>query len=272
MNTPSPLVPQGTMPTGGKSTIRIAVLTILLVHVALIGGMLIQGCSKDASKTSADEQSSVPTMGGSSNEPQPAYPADTNPAASAPMDTNASNAAIPAMETTTSSVPPFNPATAQSTSAMPASVPTVPATSAEPVVPAPTGATTEYSVVSGDRLSTIAKNHGVSLKALEAANPGVDSRKLKIGQKLQIPAPTAGGASTEGASAGTAATETTIYTVKQGDVLIRIAKTHGTTSKAIMALNHMKSTNIRVGQKLKMPAPKSAAPSAETSAAHTTNN
>jgi len=258
------------MPTGGKSTIRIAVLTILLVHVALIGGMLIQGCSKDASKNPAEEQSSVPSMGGSNSEPQPAYPAETN--ASAPMDTNASNAAIPAL-TTTSSVPPFNPATASNASAQPVTAPSIPAAPAEPasLAPSATGSTTEYSVVSGDKLSSIAKKHGVSLKALEAANPGVDSRKLKVGQKLQIPAPTTGGASTESASAGTASSaiaETTTYTVKQGDVLARIAKTHGTTSKAIMALNHLKSSNIRVGQKLKMPAPKAAA----EASAHGTNN
>lgn len=45
-----------------------------------------------------------------------------------------------------------------------------------------------YKVQAGDTLSAIAKKHGVSLKALTEANPGVDSRRLKIGQTINIPA------------------------------------------------------------------------------------
>lgn len=55
---------------------------------------------------------------------------------------------------------------------------------------APTGGTQadgSYVVKSGDGLAKIAKSLGVSLQALEAANPGVDSRKLKVGQKLNVP-------------------------------------------------------------------------------------
>ena len=43
----------------------------------------------------------------------------------------------------------------------------------------------EYVVVSGDNLSRIAKKAGLSLKALQDLNPGVDSNKLRIGQKLK---------------------------------------------------------------------------------------
>ena len=53
---------------------------------------------------------------------------------------------------------------------------------------APETAGTEYVVVKGDSLWKIAKKNGVTLKALEAANPGVDPTKLKVGQKLSIPA------------------------------------------------------------------------------------
>lgn len=44
-----------------------------------------------------------------------------------------------------------------------------------------------YVVKSGDGLAKIAKSLGVTLSALQAANPGVDSSKLKIGQKLNVP-------------------------------------------------------------------------------------
>ena len=52
---------------------------------------------------------------------------------------------------------------------------------------APEAAGTEYVVVKGDTLGKIAKKNGVTLKALEAANPDVDPTKLKVGQKLTIP-------------------------------------------------------------------------------------
>lgn len=44
-----------------------------------------------------------------------------------------------------------------------------------------------HTIASGDTFSNIAKKYGVSLKALEDANPGVDSSKLKIGQSITIP-------------------------------------------------------------------------------------
>ena len=54
---------------------------------------------------------------------------------------------------------------------------------------APGGTVTsgEYTVVAGDTLSGIAPKVGVTLAALEAANPGVDSTRLRIGQKLKVP-------------------------------------------------------------------------------------
>ncbi len=45
-----------------------------------------------------------------------------------------------------------------------------------------------HAIVAGDTLSNLAKKYNVSLTALEAANPGVDSSHLKIGQVITIPA------------------------------------------------------------------------------------
>ena len=45
----------------------------------------------------------------------------------------------------------------------------------------------EYIVKSGDTGFKIAKANGVSTKALEAANPGVNFTKLKVGQKIKLP-------------------------------------------------------------------------------------
>jgi LysM repeat protein len=43
----------------------------------------------------------------------------------------------------------------------------------------------EYVVAKGDNLGSIAKKAGISLKAIQDLNPGVDSNKLRIGQKLK---------------------------------------------------------------------------------------
>jgi len=43
----------------------------------------------------------------------------------------------------------------------------------------------EHVVAKGETLGSIAKKAGISLKAIQDLNPGVDSNKLKIGQKLK---------------------------------------------------------------------------------------
>jgi LysM repeat protein len=49
----------------------------------------------------------------------------------------------------------------------------------------------------------------------------------------------------------------TTYVVKRGDTLTRIAKTHGTTVKAIREANNLRTDQLHVGRKLKIPAAKS---------------
>jgi LysM repeat protein len=121
------------------------------------------------------------------------------------------------------------------------------------VVPPVTPAATEYVVVKGDTLAVIAKKNGVTLKALEATNPGVVPTKLKVGQKLEIPAATT---SATAPAVGTASADTgaETYTVKSGDTLTKIAKQYGTTVKALESENNLSTTKIKVGEKLKIPA------------------
>jgi LysM repeat protein len=130
-----------------------------------------------------------------------------------------------------------------------------------PPMPAPTlvteAAGSEYVVVKGDTLAKIAKAHGVSLKALEAANPNVQPTKLHIKQKLVIPAPTANAPTATAPSMGGTGEQT--YKVKSGDTLGHLAKVYGTTVKAIEAANNLTSSGIKVGQTLKIPAKTEAA-------------
>ena len=112
-----------------------------------------------------------------------------------------------------------------------------------------------YTIAKGDIFANIAKAKGVSLKALVAANPNVGATKLKVGQKIHIPA--APSAAVAGGDAGVAdGAKTTTHVVKSGDTLAHIAKQHGTTIKAIQAANGLKTTRITIGQKLKLPAGK----------------
>jgi len=254
MNTPNPHVPQGTTPSRGKSTFFFkALMIILTVHVVVIGGMLLQGC-KDTKDTS-------------SNTPAPdtaASSADTLPPVTA---TSISNTAA----NTTQTPPPLQ-NTAQ-TAQQPAGTSTLaPQAPAQPmptpaIIPAPSTETKEYLVASGDTLGAIAHKNGITLKALLDANPGVNPKKLQVKQKLQIPAGTNALAASPGATPDMAAAsgDVTTYTVKSGDTLSKIAKMNHVSYKKIMALNDLKTTSIRAGQKLKLPAPKSA--SSETPAA-----
>lgn len=53
--------------------------------------------------------------------------------------------------------------------------------------PAPTAAAGEYIVKSGDTGSKIARDAGVTLAQLLAANPGVNWNRLTVGQVVKIP-------------------------------------------------------------------------------------
>jgi LysM repeat protein len=222
MNNPNPFVPKGSIleqQSQRRSRLKLAVFCVLAVSVAGLAAMLIQGCKRTPSGETTD--TATPTI-------------DTN----APViaDTNA-----PAIDT---NMPVMVPPTVTSNAA---------AAYTPPVVPAGT----EYTVVKGDILETIAKKNGVTLKALQAANPGVVPTKLKIGQKLTIPAGGSAAPATTDSTGGGASAE--VYVIKSGDTLTKIAKQFGTTVKAIETENNLSTTKIKVGQKLKIPAKTQAA-------------
>ena len=53
----------------------------------------------------------------------------------------------------------------------------------------PASAQRTHTVQSGESFYAIARKYGVNLEALMAANPGVDARRLRVGQTLNLPSP-----------------------------------------------------------------------------------
>ena len=98
-----------------------------------------------------------------------------------------------------------------------------------------------YTVKSGDNLSTIASNYGMSTAELAELNNIKSPYKIKIGQKLKIEynKKTGGGLST--------------YVVKSGDNLSTIASNYGMSTVELANLNGIKKPyNIRIGQTIKI--------------------
>jgi LysM repeat protein len=149
--------------------------------------------------------------------------------------------------------------------------PALPPPAVETPAPPPATAVQEYTVAKGDSFFTIAKKFGVSVKAIQEANPGVEPTRLQIGQKLRIPpppAPAPAGTPPGALEMGAGGSQT--YTVKSGDTLTRIASQFGTTVKALRSENNLETDKIKVGQKLKIPVKESLPPPPAPSAAPST--
>ena len=128
-----------------------------------------------------------------------------------------------------------------------------------------------YKVKAGDYLGRIASRHHVTVAQIKKWN-NLKSNNLRVGQKLEIypggRGPSKAASETKSATketvkestkdtsskADTGNAEYTIYKVKKGDTLSKIASKYpGVSAKNIMDFNGMKSSKISVGQKIKIP-------------------
>lgn len=238
MNTPNPLVPQGTFQDKGKAQIRITVFAILAVHLVALGVLLIAGCNKKADPEPTTD-TGVP--------PLPPIPMDTNwPAQPTPVPP------VPGTQDVTQLPPPVTLPTTQDVTTI-APPPSTPLSPPPPQDSISTG-TSEHTITKGESFYTIGKKYGVGFKAIADANPGVNPNRLKIGQKVVIPAPkTPAGAATLAPAPAPGETTIKSYKVKSGDNLNKIAKAHGVTVKQLRAANNLRTDQIKVGQALKIP-------------------
>jgi len=99
------------------------------------------------------------------------------------------------------------------------------------------GQAATHTVNRGETLGVIAKKYGLTASALATHNGIANPNRVKVGQKLTIPAKT----------------DTITYTIRKGDTLSTIAKKYKTTAAAIAKANGIKNPKtIQPGQKLKI--------------------
>jgi LysM repeat protein len=229
MNNPNPFVPKGSLLEQQSKRRSRLKLAVFCVLAVGVAGLSAMLIQGCKREQPPTDETSTPTI-------------DTNPPAI--TDTNP-----PAIDTN----PP---------------VVTPPVAVTPPVVTPPVEAAgAEYTVAKGDTLGKIAKKNGVSVKALEAANPGIVPTKLKVGQKLTLPAGGSVAPAAAAQSTGTSAGGET-YTIKSGDTLTKVAHAHGVTLKALKATNpNVDPNHIKVGDKLTIPSKaEAAAPAAAATA------
>ncbi|MDO9527754.1 MAG: N-acetylmuramoyl-L-alanine amidase [Syntrophales bacterium] len=97
-----------------------------------------------------------------------------------------------------------------------------------------------YVVKKGDALERIARRHNTSIKTLLKLNKLKHANQIYVKQKLKIPVEVR--------------LKRSVYIVKKGDTLERIARRHNTTISTLLKLNKLRFRNrIYVKQKLKIP-------------------
>lgn len=104
-----------------------------------------------------------------------------------------------------------------------------------------------YAVRAGDTFFSIARRFGITVSALQAANPGVDPNQLQIGQQICVPAAAPGPGPCPGGF---------LYTIRAGDTFFALASRFNVTLQALLSANPGVDPNsLRVGQQICIPAP-----------------
>lgn len=91
-----------------------------------------------------------------------------------------------------------------------------------------------HKIKRGETLSVLAKKYGTNTRTLMRIN-GLRSTKLKIGQSLQV----------KGQSRRS---RRLTHKIKRGETLGALAKRYGTNTRALMRMNRLKSTKLKIGQ------------------------
>ena len=201
MKNPNPIIPPGMnldKSNRGRSNMRIAVVVIVMVHIALFGGILFNACSQ---KDDGISDNTPPPENKITRKTPPDIPSPGeettggSPLSREVADTGGQTSDL--FSGTGGGVDSLPPSTGDIGSS-PSAVPSTDVASDFPVLPpavdtdrAPgladassSTALTEHTILSGEHFTSIAKKYKVSVRAIQNANPTIDSRHLQIGQKV----------------------------------------------------------------------------------------
>lgn len=104
-----------------------------------------------------------------------------------------------------------------------------------------------YQIRKGDSYWSISRRFQISVAALERANPGVNPRRLSIGQSITLPG-------AQGISSTAGSQQTGTYRVKSGDILGRISEAHGIRLYQLLDANPgLNPRRLKIGTLLKIP-------------------
>lgn len=111
----------------------------------------------------------------------------------------------------------------------------------------------EHRVRRGETLSHIARRYDTSVDALRAANGWINPRRLRAGQRIEVPVnerASHGAASVASASSGSS---WTVHRVRRGDSLWKISRRYGVSVRQIQAWNDLGGrSRIVPGQRLRI--------------------
>ncbi|KAK4967523.1 hypothetical protein LTR66_011947 [Elasticomyces elasticus] len=92
-----------------------------------------------------------------------------------------------------------------------------------------------HTIQDGDTFHAIAQRLGISLDALQDANPGINPNALRVGQAISLPG-------------------SSVYTIQDGDTFWKIAERVGIPVDALQAANpSVNSSVLHVGQVINLP-------------------
>lgn len=101
-----------------------------------------------------------------------------------------------------------------------------------------------YTVKKGGRLKDVAKSLGISLKELEALNPEYKNKFLSKGTKVKVPKESLSEKKTK---------RYVVHKVRRGETISSIARKYGVSEEELMRVNHLKSSKLIAGERIKIP-------------------
>jgi LysM repeat protein len=116
-----------------------------------------------------------------------------------------------------------------------------------------------YRIKKGDTLSGISKKYHISIKSLKDTNH-LKSNVLSLNQTLIIPSIANKNANKSCRVSAPKTAKNATYVVRKGDTFLKIAKVTGVSISDLKAINRVRSTKLRPGQRLDLSYPQPVKP------------